>query len=141
MNRITLFLALVLLVATSAFAQQEPFVVSHLFLKVNHAYTLIGDVEAETDGRAYIWLDDYEVKIYYSNISVQELKFEGEVRVGDMEGLKFWLQKVRNTLTDEVLDFTIFTQDKRPNHRFIILEYADGFKKTLDCEVISAKHY
>jgi hypothetical protein len=114
-----LFLALVLLVATSAIAQQEPFVVSHLFLKVNHAYTLIGDVEAETDGGAYIWLDDYEVKIYYSNISVQELKFEGEVRVGDMEGLKFWLQKVRNTLTDEVLDFTIFTQDKRPNHRWL----------------------
>ena len=140
MRKITTFLIAFLLMSTGIMSQPEPYVVSHLFLRATHCYTIINGVEQRHDYITYIWMDDYEVKIYQKDIPDEELKFEGDIDVRFEDDYQYWMQTVRNTETGNEYNFILITDD-RPNKRFVILDSPNGNRLTYDCEVISAHSY
>lgn len=78
-------------------SQPEPYVVSHLFLRATSSITIVNGVENEFDYITYIWMDDYEVKIFQKDFPDQEFKFEGDIDVRREDDYRLWMQTVRNT--------------------------------------------
>lgn len=141
MKRTTVFIIITLVSITCLWSQDESFVLSHLLLRTQVAYLNDNGEEIKLDGHPYIWLDDFELKIFKNDNTCEEYSFEGDIQTMKTEEYTVWKQNIRNKSTNELLSIGVFTIPGDLNGRYLIMEFENGLSVSLDCRVISSGVY
>ncbi|PKP33290.1 MAG: hypothetical protein CVT99_02225 [Bacteroidetes bacterium HGW-Bacteroidetes-16] len=141
MKRIIIFITITLGIISCLRSQDESFVLSHLLLRTQVAYLNDNGKELKLDGHPYIWLDDFELKIFKKDNTCEEYSFEGDIQTMKKEEYTVWKQNIRNKKTNEVLSIGVFTTPGDLNGRYLIMEFENGLSVSLDCRVLSSGVY
>jgi len=140
MKKITILLIVALFATLRTWAQNEPFLASHLFMSVSHFYVNQDDDNVHFVS-ANIWLDDYEIKIIFEDKLPDEYQFEDEITAYSENDYSLWAQDIKNIKTNDEYRLVVLTPKDRPNIRYITFDSPDKGRVIFVCEVISAKHY